>query len=72
MITRNEKKYNNLIVLENDLYVNSKNEYEAYDAIFVLRPDSIVRSVDLSGPVTDFKMGLVSAFCENHSNAQVF
>jgi len=51
--------------------VKSKNEYEAYDAIFVLRPDSIVRSADLSGPVTDFKMKLISAFCENHSNAQV-
>ena len=57
-------------MLENDLYVKSKNEYEAYDAVFVLRPDSIVRSADLSGPVTDFKMRLVSAFCENHANAQ--
>ena len=66
-----QKKFNNLIVLENDLYVKSKSEYEAYDAVFVLRPDSIVRSADLSGPVTDFKMRLISAFCENHSNAQV-
>ena len=65
-----EKKYNNLIVLENDLYVNSKNEYEAYDAVLVLRPDSILRSADLAGPVTDFKMGLISAFCENHANSQ--
>ena len=65
-----QKKYNNLIVLENDLYVKSNNEYEAYDAVFVLRPDSIVRSADLSGPVTDFKMRLISAFCENHANAQ--
>ena len=65
-----QKKYRNLIVLENDLYVKSKNEYEAYDVVLVLRPDSMTRSADLSGPVTDFKMRLVSAFCENHSNAQ--
>ena len=61
-----QKKYNKLIVLENDLYVKKRNEYEAYDTVFVLRPDSIVRSADLAGPVTDFKMGLVSAFCEKH------
>ena len=36
-----QKKYNKLIVLENDLYVKSKNEFEAYDAVFVLRPDSM-------------------------------
>ncbi len=65
-----QKKYNNLIVLENDLYVKSKNKYEAYDAVFVLRPDSIVRSADLAGPVIDFKMRLVLEFCENHANAQ--
>ena len=69
--SKNQKKYNKLIVLENDLYVKSKNEYEVYDAVFVLRPDSIARSADLSGPVKDFKMRLVSAFCENHANAQV-
>ena len=38
---------------------------------FVLRPDSIVRSTDLAGPVTEFKMRLVSAFCENNANAQI-
>ena len=65
-----QKKYNKLIVLENDLYVKKKDEYEAYDTVFVLRPNSIVRSADLAGPVTDFKMGLVSTFCENHANAQ--
>ena len=65
-----KKKYDKLIVLENDLYVNSKDEYEAYDAVLVLRPDSILRSADLAGPVTDFKMGLISAFCENHLNSQ--
>ena len=65
-----QKKHNNLIVLENDLYVKSKSEYEAYDAVFVLRPDCIKRSANLAGPVADFKMGLVSAFCENHANAQ--
>ena len=65
-----QKKYNNLIVLENDLYVKSKSEYEAYDAVFVLRPDCIKRSANLAGPVADFKMGLVTAFCEIHTNAQ--
>ena len=65
-----QKKYNKLIVLENDLYVKKKDEYEAYETVFVLCPNSIVRSADLAGPVTDFKMGLVSAFCENHANAQ--
>jgi len=65
-----QKKYNKLIVLENDLYVKKKDEYEAYDTVFVLRPNSIVRSADFAGPVTDFKMGLISAFCENHANAQ--
>ena len=65
-----KKKYNNLIVLENDLHVKSRSQYEAYDSVFVLRPDSIVRSADLSGPVTNFKVGLVSAFCENNTNAQ--
>jgi len=65
-----QKKYNKLIVLENDLYVKKKDEYEAYETVFVLCPNSIVRSADLAGPVTDFKMGLVSAFCEKHANAQ--
>ena len=65
-----QKKYNKLIVLENDIHTKYKNEYEAYDAIFVLRPDSILRSADLAGPVTDFKMGLVLEFCENFANAQ--
>ena len=50
-----QKKYNKLIVLENDLYVKSKNEYEAYDTVFVLRPDSIVRSADLSGASDRFQ-----------------
>ena len=66
-----QKKYNNLIVLENDIYAKSKNDYEAYDAVFVLHPDSIARSADLAVPVKDFKIRLVSAFCENHKNAQV-
>jgi hypothetical protein len=66
-----QKKYNDLIVLENDLYMKLNNEYEAYDAVFVLRPDSIVRSADLSRPVTDFKVRLISAFCKNHANAEV-
>ena len=65
-----QKKYNKLIILENDLYMKSKHEYDAYDAVFVLRPDAVVRSADLARPVTDFKMGLVSAFCEIHANAQ--
>ena len=66
-----QKKYNNLIVLENDIYTKSKSDYEAYDAVFVLHPDSIARSADLAVPVKDFKIRLVSAFCENHKNAQV-
>ena len=66
-----QKKYNNLIVLENDIYAKSKRDYEAYDAVFVLHPDSIARSADLAVPVKDFKIRLVSAFCENHKNAQV-
>ncbi len=65
-----QKKYDDLVVLENDLYVKSKNEYEAYDAVFVLRPNSFPRSANLSGSVIDFKMRLVSAFCENHANVQ--
>ena len=65
-----QKKYNKLIILENDLYVKTKHEYDAYDAVFVLRPDAVVRSADLARPVIDFKMGLVSAFCEIHANAQ--
>ena len=66
-----QKKYNNLIVLENDIYAKSKSDYEAYDEVFVLHPDSIARSADLAVPVKDFKIRLVSAFCENHKNAQV-
>ena len=66
-----QKKYNNLIVLENDIYAKSKSDYEAYDAVFVLHPDSIARSADLAVAVKDFKIRLVSAFCENHKNAQV-
>ena len=69
--TNYQKKYNNLIVLENDIYAKSKSDYEAYDAVFVLHPDSIARSADLAVPVKDFKIRLVSAFCENHKNAQV-
>jgi deoxyribodipyrimidine photo-lyase len=65
-----QKKYNKLIILENDLYVKTNHEYDAYDAVFVLRPDAVVRSADLARPVIDFKMGLVSAFCEIHANAQ--
>ena len=65
-----QKKYNKLIILENDLYVKTKHEYDAYDAVFVLRPDAVVQSADLARPVIDFKMGLVSAFCEIHANAQ--
>ena len=68
---RYKKKYNKLIVLENDIYMKSKNDYEAYETVFVLRPDSIVRSADLAMPVKDFKMTLVSTFCENYANAQV-
>ena len=68
--TQYQKKYNKLIILENDLYMKSKREYDAYDAVFVLRPDAVVRSADLARPVIDFKMGLVSAFCEIHANAQ--
>ena len=66
-----QKKYNNLIVLENDIYAKYKSDYEAYDAVFVLHPDSIARSADLAVPVKDFKIRLVSAFCKNHKNAQV-
>ena len=58
-------------MLENDIYAKSKSDYEAYDAVFVLHPDSIARSADLAVPVKDFKIRLVSAFCENHKNAQV-
>ena len=67
---RYQKKNNILIVLENDLHMKSKIAYEAYDTIFVLRPNSIVRSADLAMSVTDFKTGLVTAFCENLANAQ--
>ena len=66
-----QKKYNNLIVLENDLYLKNKEFYAAYDAVYVLRPDSVVRSVDIAGVVSDFKIGLVSAFCEICPDAQI-
>jgi len=66
-----QKKYNNLIVLENDLYLKNEEFYAAYDTVYVLRPDSVVRSVDIAGAVTDFKMGLVSAFCEICPDAQI-
>ena len=66
-----QKKYNNLIILENDLYLKNKEFYAAYDAVYVLRPDSVVRSVDIAGAVTDFKMELVSAFCEICPDAQI-
>ena len=43
----------------------------AYDAVYVLRPDSVARLVDIAGAVTDFKMGLVSAFCDICPDAQI-
>ena len=66
-----QKKYNNLIVLENDLYLKNEEFYAAYDAVYMLRSDSVVRSVDIAGAVTDFKMGLISAFCEICPDAQI-
>ncbi len=69
--TNYQKKHNNLIVLENDLYLKNEEIYAAYDAVYVLRPDSVLRSVDIAGAVTDFKMGLVSAFCEICPDAQI-
>ena len=66
-----QKKYNNLVVLENDLYLKNEEFYAAYDAVYVLRSDSVVRSVDIARAVTDFKMGLISAFCEICPDAQI-
>ena len=65
------KKFNKLIVLENDLYLNDKGFYDAYDSVFVVRPRSIDRSVALAAPVLDFKTDLVTAFCENCGNAEL-
>ena len=65
------KKFNKLIVMENDLHLNHKEFYGAYDSIFVVRPASIDRSVALADPVLDFKTDLVTAFCENCGNAQL-
>ena len=68
---RYHKKFNKLIVLENDLYLNDKDFYDAYDSVFVVRPGSIDRSVALADPVLDFKTDLVTAFCENCGNAEL-
>lgn len=68
---RYHKKFNKLIVLENDLYLNDKGFYDAYDSVFVVRPGSIDRSVALAAPVLDFKTDLVTAFCENCGNAEL-
>ena len=68
---RYHKKFNKLIVLENDLYLNDKDFYDAYDSVFVVRPGSIDRSVALAAPVLDFKTDLVTAFCENYGNAEL-
>ena len=68
---RYHKKFNKLIVLENDLYLNDKDFYDAYDSVFVVRPGSIDRSVALAAPVLDFKTDLVTAFCENCGNAEL-
>lgn len=68
---RYHKKFNKLIVLENDLYLNDKDFCDAYDSVFVVRPGSIDRSVALAAPVLDFKTDLVTAFCENCGNAEL-
>ena len=68
---RYHKKFNKLIVLENDLHLNDKDFYDAYDTVFVVRPGSIGRSVALADPVLDFKTDLVTAFCENCGNAEL-
>ena len=68
---RYHKKFNKLIVLENDLYLNDKDFYDAYDSVSVVRPGSIDRSVALAAPVLDFKTDLVTAFCENCGNAEL-
>ena len=68
---RYHKKFNKLIVLENDLHLNDKDFYDAYDSVFVVRPGSIDRSVALADPVLDFKTDLVTAFCENCGNAEL-
>ena len=68
---RYHKKFNKLIILETDLYLNDKDFYDAYDSVFVVRPGSIDRSVALAAPVLDFKTDLVTAFCENCGNAEL-
>jgi hypothetical protein len=68
---RYHKKFNKLIVLENDLYLDDKDFYDAYDSVFVVRPGSIDQSVALAAPVLDFKTDLVTAFCENCGNAEL-
>ena len=68
---RYHKKFNKLIVLENDLYLNDKDFYDAYGSVFVVRPGSIDRSVALADPVLDFKTDLVTAFCKNCGNAEL-
>ena len=68
---RYHKKFNKLIVLENDLYLNDKDFYDAYDSVFVVRPASIDRSVALAAPVLDFKNDLVTAFCDSCGNAEL-
>jgi len=65
------KKFNNLLVLENDLHMNDKDFYDAYDSVFVVRPASIDRSVALATPVLDFKTDLVTAFCDSCGNAEL-
>ncbi len=68
---RHHKKFNKLIVLENDLYLNDKSFYDVYDSVFAVRPGSIDRPVALAAPVLDFKTDLVTAFCENCGNAEL-
>jgi deoxyribodipyrimidine photo-lyase len=68
---RYHKKFNKLIVLENDIHLNDKDFYDAYDSVFVVRPGSIDRNVALADPVLDFKTDLVTAFCENCGNAEL-
>ena len=68
---RYHKKFNKLIVLENDLYLNDKDFYDAYDSVFVVRPASIDRSVALAAPVLDFKTDMVTAFCDSCGSAEL-
>jgi hypothetical protein len=60
-----------LIVLENDLYLNNQEKYRAYETVFVVRPETIDRSVELASSVLAFKTDLVEAFCANCSNAEL-